>query len=265
MQQKLNGVPETLLIPLWARAIETNKDDSIVKDYKAVEMVENIDYDFSKFDKVWLSQVGVAVRTEIFDNAAKEFIIKNPNAIVINIGCGLDTRFLRVDNNKITWYDLDLPESISIRKEFFNETDRYKMISKSVFNYSWIDEIKRTDEPILIISEGVLMYFTEEEIRNLMDKLVDSFKGAEMLFEMMTPSIVKRSKQHDSVSQMGVKFKWGITSGKEMMKYNSKIHFIEEWNYFDHHKNRWGWLRWMALIPAFKNRFNDRTVHLKFS
>ncbi|WP_234117372.1 class I SAM-dependent methyltransferase [Clostridium hydrogenum] len=118
MQQKLKGIPETLLIPLWARATETTRSEPIIKDSKAIEMMENIDYDFSKFDNTWLSQTGVAVRTELLDNGTKAFMHKHPNATIINIGCGLDTRFFRLDNNKIKWYDLDLPEPIRIRKLF---------------------------------------------------------------------------------------------------------------------------------------------------
>lgn len=265
MQQKLNGVPETLLIPLWARATETQNSKPIIKDYKAIEMMKNIDYDFSKFDNTWLSQTGVAVRTELLDNGTKVFIDKYPNAVIINIGCGLDTRFFRLDNNKIKWYDLDLPEPIRIRKQFFTETERYKMIAKSVFDYSWINEINILNESVLIIAEGILMYFTENEIKSLFNELVKAFPNAEVLFEMMTPTVAKMSKHHDTASKLGVKFNWGITSGKEMESYNSKIKFIEEWNYFDYHKDRWHWLRLPSLIPAFKNRFNDRIVHLKFS
>lgn len=265
MQQKLKGVPETLLIPLWARAIETQNSKPIIKDYKAVEMMKSIDYDFSKFYNTWLSQTGVAVRTELLDKSTKTFIDKYPNAAIINIGCGLDTRFFRLDNGQIKWYDLDLPEPIRIRKHFFTETERYKMIAKSAFDYSWINEINISNEPVLIIAEGILMYFTENEIKNLFSELVKAFPNAEVLFEMMTPTIAKMSKHHDTASKLGVKFNWGIASGKEMERYNSKIKFIEEWNYFDYHRNRWHWMRLASLIPAFKNRFNNRIVHLKLS
>ncbi|MBX4265489.1 class I SAM-dependent methyltransferase [Clostridium estertheticum] len=265
VKQKLSGVPETLLIPLWARAIETKKSNPIIKDYKAVEMMDSIDYDFSKFDNTWMSQVGVAVRTELLDNATKTFINKHPNAVVINIGCGLDTRFFRLDNNEIRWYELDLPEPIRIKKQFFSETERYKMIAKSVLDYSWINEIHVSNKPILIIVEGLLMYFTEQEVKSLINKLVTIFPNAEMLFEMMSPTLVKRSKQHDTASKVGVDFKWGIKNGKEMLKYNKKIQFIAEWNYFDYHKDRWRWLRWVVLIPALKNCFSNRIVNLRFS
>lgn len=265
MKQQLSGIPETLLIPLWARAVETKQSYPIIKDIRAVEMVERIEYDFSKFDKTWMSQVGVAIRTKLLDHATMAFINKYPDTAIINIGAGLDTRFVKVDNGRIRWYELDLPESIHIRKVFFNETDRYRMIAKSVFDYSWIKEIKTFTDRVLIIAEGVLMYFEEDEVKSLMDKLVAAFPNAEMLFEMMTPTLVKRSKQHDAVSKTDAEFRWGITSGKEMETLSTKIKFIEEWNYFDYEQDRWRWMRWLALIPAFKKRFNNRIVHLRFN
>jgi len=124
MEQTLNGIPETLLIPLWAKAVETELSNPIIKDYKAVEMLEQIDYDFKKFDDEWATQISIAVRTEILDNTTKAFIHNNPDSVIVNIGCGLDNRYSRLDNGKIHWYDLDLPESIKLRKQFFKETDR---------------------------------------------------------------------------------------------------------------------------------------------
>ena len=144
LEQNLSGVPETLLVPLWARAVEMKHSNPIVKDDKALEIMEQINYDFGKLDeddKNWPTQVSVVVRTGLLDKAVKVFMDKNPDGFILNIGCGLDTRFYRLDNGSIQWYDLDLPESLQIRKQFFEETDRYKMIPKSVFDYSWINEI----------------------------------------------------------------------------------------------------------------------------
>jgi O-methyltransferase involved in polyketide biosynthesis len=261
---KLEGISETLLIPLWARAVEANQARPIIEDRKSIEMMERIEYDFSKFNKSWMSQIGVVIRTQLLDNATKAFIDKYPDATIINIGCGLDTRFSRLDNGKIRWYDLDLPEAIRVRRLFFCETDRYKMIAKSVFDYSWIDEIDPSNGPLLIIADGVFMYFTKQEVKNLMDLFVDSFKEPELLIEVITPTLTKLSKQHDSLSKVDAKFQWGIKSGKELENYNNCIKFIGEWNYFDYHRNRWGWVRWLALIPAFKNRFNGRIIHIAF-
>lgn len=265
MQQNLKGVPETLLIPLWARAVETKNQRPIIKDHKSVEIMGQIDYDFLKFKGAWMSQTGVAIRTEILDREVKTFINNYPDAVIINIGCGLDTRYFRIDNTRIRWYDLDLPESIQLRKNFFEETQRYRMIGKSVFDYSWTENIELKGARVLFIAEGIFMYFTEQEMIELMNKLVKLFPEAEMLFEMTPLLLVKNSKKHDAVSKMAARFQWGIRSGKEMQAINPQIIFLEEWNYFDYHHSRWKGLRWLALIPVFKNNFNNRIVHIAFS
>lgn len=262
MQQNLKGVPETLLIPLWARAAETKEQKPIIQDEKAVEMVEQIDYDFSKFNGSWMTQTGVSVRTEILDREVKKFINEHPDGVIINIGCGLDTRYFRVDNGKIRWYDLDLPEAISIRKEFFQESDKYKMLGKSVFDYSWVEDVETEGRQVLFLAEGVLMYFTEQEIVGLIDNLTKLFSQAHMLFEMLPRMLVKGSRKHETLRETEAKFQWGIHSGKDMELLNSRIRFIEEWNFFDYYRNRWKWLGWLALIPAFRNNFNDRIVHI---
>jgi O-methyltransferase involved in polyketide biosynthesis len=268
VKQNLKGVPETLLIPLWAKATETKRHDPIIKDEKALEIMGQIEYDFSKFDSQEPTQVSIAVRTELLDNAVKTFIDKYPAATIINLGCGLDTRFLRVDNSKIHWYDLDLPESIQIRKQFFDQTERYKMIARSVFDYSWMDDIALTDEPVLIIAEGLFMYFTKQEVKDLMGKLIDAFPEAEMLLETIPESLAKQSQEQDLIKkqyEIEAQFQWGIKKGKDMEKLNNGIEFIEEWHYFDYHKDRWKIIRWFSLIPGFKNRFGNRIVHMKFN
>ena len=232
----------------------------------AVEIMDQIDYDFSKFKNQEPTQVSVAVRTEILDKTAKAFIDKYPTTTIINIGCGLDTRFLRVDNDKIHWYDLDLPEVIIIRKQFFSESERHKMIAKSVFDYSWIDDIN-TNEHVLIIAEGILMYLTEQEVKDIMGKLADAFNGAEMLLESTPASLVKQNQKQDLIKdqyQIEARLQWGIKKGKDIGKLNSHINFIEDWHYFDYHKNRWRVIKWLSLIPTFKGRFGNRIVHIKF-
>jgi len=257
MIQNLKGVSETLLIPLWARAVETKRPHPIIKDEKALEMMNRIEYDFSQFEGRRMPQVSIAIRTELLDKATQDFMERNRDGIVINVGCGLDTRFSRLDNGNIHWYDLDLPEPIRIRKQFFKETDRYKMIARSVFDYGWIKEIK-ADNPVLIIVEGLLMYFKEKEVKNILNKLADSFHGAEMLLEVTTPTVVERNKQHDTKFQKYAPFQWGIEKGNEIEELDSRIKFVTEWNYFDYHQDR----RKEAKI-TLKRKYSSRIVYLK--
>lgn len=266
MSQQLTGVPETLLIPLWARAVETEKEQPIIRDPKAVEMVARVDYDFSRFEKVWLSQLGVAIRTMLLDRETGNFLQRNPGAVVINLGAGLDTRVERFKEQVTCWYDLDLPEVISLRRQFFAEDERHRLIAGSAFDLSWLEQIAHTGKPVLLLCEGMLMYFDELEVRRLFTELAIRLPGSEMLFEVLAPIAVGRSKHHDSVSRMesAAEFKWGPKDCRVLEAWDSRIHYVEEWNYFDFHRDRWKWFGRIARLPFLKPRISSRIVYCKF-
>lgn len=265
MQPKVTGVAETFLIPLWARAVETKRPGGIISDPLAVNMMNKIDYDFTKFEKATMSQVGVSIRTMLLDNAVKNFIKKNPDCIIVNIGAGLDTRFSRVDNGKITWYDLDLPESIAVRSAFFTDSERCKMISKSVFDYSWVSLID-TNRPLAFVAEGLLMYFEENQIIELFNMMEKHFPGSELFFETLSRTAAKNTDKHDVVNVTTAVFKWGIDSAADIQALNHHIQVLNEWNFFDHLQKGQGTLamRLLCRIPLVKNKFSSRIFHVKF-
>ncbi|PIE35459.1 methyltransferase [candidate division KSB3 bacterium] len=268
MTQKLTGIPETMLIPLWARAVESEQEKPIIQDTKAVEMLSRIDYDFSKFEKAWLSQVGVSIRTMLLDNETLAFVRRNPGAVIVNLGSGLDTRYERLEDEGISfWYDLDLPDAIKLRQMFFTESEKNKFIAKSAFDLSWMEDIDCTSKPVLIIAEGLLMYFSEAEVRWLFRQIASHLTGAEMLFEMLAPFLVGRSKHHESVKKLesAAEFKWGLKDSREIESWDEHIRFVEEWDYFDYHKNRWKWFGYFGRFPLIRPMFSNRIVHLKFS
>ena len=266
MKARLTGVPETLLIPLWARAVEKSKPNPIVIDDKAAEMISMIDYDFSWMEKSWKSQLGVAIRTMILDNAVKKFLDQNSNAVVINLGAGLDTRYIRLNNNDVTWYDLDVPESMELRRNFIKETDKNRFIVKDMFDFSWMDEIEDKGKSVLIIAEGLFMYFEEEKLKSLFLELINRFPGAEMLFEILPPLLVGKGRMHDSIGKMDgkVEFKWGLKDSREVESWNPSLKFIEDWNLFDYRKDRWGVFGFIFSLPIIKPHCSSRIVHIKF-
>jgi O-methyltransferase involved in polyketide biosynthesis len=265
MKIQLDGVAETMLIPLWARATESRRLRPILRDVTAEHMLGKLDYDFNKFSGGWMSQVGVPIRSMLLDRAVEEFIRNHSNAVAINIGAGLDTRFQRIETGEIIWYDLDLPEVIGIRKQFFDVSEHQRMIGGSVLEESWLAEVNIDNRPVLIIAEGILMYFNTAEVKSLMGRLASAFPDAEMLIEIMPPTLVRQAKHHDTVTKTGARFKWGLQDGKDVEDLSPNIHFISEWNYFDYHRDRWRWLGLLACIPAFHKRFNNRIVHLGFN
>ena len=265
MEQKLTGIPETLLIPLWARAVESEKPQPIFHDPKAVEMVRRIDYDFSKFEKTWMSQLGVAIRSMLLDRAVGDFVRHNPDAVVVNIGAGLDTRCERFKDNVSCRYDLDLPESIALRGQFLGEGENNRVIKGSAFDLSWLGQVDYKNKPLLLIAEGVLMYFDEQKVRKLFAELASKLPEFDMLFEALAPIAVGKSKHHDTVRKLenAPEFKWGLKESRSLESWDRKIRFLEEWNYFDYHKDRWKWLGFIARLPFLKKQASNRIVHLR--
>ena len=150
MKVQLEGVAETLLIPLWARAHETQKNKNrLLNDPHAIEMIQQIDYDFSKFKKAKGSQIGVAVRSNILDNETLAFIKKHPDALIINLAAGLDTRFYRVNNEHIYWVNIDLPEVIALRKQLLPKELPCTLKKK---NYTTCVNLSLHISPILLCS-----------------------------------------------------------------------------------------------------------------
>ena len=132
------------------------------RDTKAEELIDRIDYDFSNAKKDTAMSGGIVVRSVVFDELVSDFIRKNPDCTVVNIACGLDTRFYRMDNGKITWYNLDLPETIEVRDSIYQESGRVSTIACSVLDPAWADQVKVRGKMLFII-EGLTMYMKADE------------------------------------------------------------------------------------------------------
>ena len=186
----------------------------------------------------------------------QRFLQQNPKGKVINIGAGLDTRFTRVDNGELKWFDLDMPEVIKLREKFFSESDRVKFISKSVLDSSWVDDIGISpEEPVLIIAEGILMYLKEEDVKRVFSILAGSFPGAEMYFDVVHTYFVDKGVSSD--------FVWGIDTAKQIENLHESIKLVESWSTGDLCKNRQSlFFRIMNISSSIRNR--SQILHIKF-
>ena len=263
---QLSGITETLLIPLWARAVETRRPDAIIRDPKALAIYDNLDYDFSKFDGAWMTQTGIAIRTKILDETTSVFISANPRAVVVNLGAGLSTRFSRLDNGSIRWYEVDLPEVIALRKLFFRETRRYRCIAGSVTEPSTLECIVSGRQPVLILAEGLFMYFAEEDVRSIFGFLSKRFPGAHMLLEMLAPCALGMGKYDPCLSKIAggcLDFRWTLGDCRAMESWGCGLQVLSECNVLEHHRERWGWLNFFA--PQALSVLGNRIVHLRFA
>ncbi len=218
MSVKLDGVMETLLITLYIRAKDAVSASPVINDQKAAGMVAEIDYDFSKFESGVMSYYGVLARAKMMDDHARAFIGRNPECVIVSVGCGLDTRFSRVDNGKILWYNLDFPEVIAQRGLFFEAHPRVTDIPKSALDPDWTQAVKINGRPLLIISEGMLMYLHENEVAQLLGILTAGFDRFEAHFDLLYKGMVNKGRMHDTVRKTGAQFNWGVGDGSEVVR-----------------------------------------------
>ena len=232
----LGAIQETLLLPLWGRAVESQKQHPKLADNKAVEILGAIDYDFSTIagNISWITQYAWVARCLHVDAAIREFCTTHPRGSIVNIGCGLDTTFDRIDNGTITFYDLDLPDVISLRMKFFQETERHPMIAQSFLDEQWFDRIGK-EHSVLFIAAGVFYYFREPEIRQFILSLCRCFPGSEMFFDIASPMGVRVANKkviRDGGMDATAMLQWGIGSPGDIERWDPHIRVSDAYPLF---------------------------------
>jgi O-methyltransferase involved in polyketide biosynthesis len=249
----LSAVAETLLIPLYNRAMESQRPDAMLKDEKAVELVTQMSLDFDRVRQIPMVELLKVMRimfTREFDRYAQDFLRRHPGAVVVHIGCGLDTRFERVDDGRVEWYDLDIPDVIDLRRKLIgDETERYHLLACSVLEDAWLEAVKvHSPRPILFLAETVFVYFTEAQVRSLVLTLRDDFPGAEMVFDGWRPFEVWLGNRYLSNSPFAGLMQWSFWRGQEIEGWGDGIHLLDDWGFFDRPEPRLHTYRWMAFL-----------------
>jgi O-methyltransferase involved in polyketide biosynthesis len=232
----LGNVQKTLFLPMWGRAFESKKANPLLIDKTALEIIEKVDYDFSIATQNLseLTQLAWILRSLAVDETIKKFLGKYPKATIVNIGCGLDTTFDRIDNGSLTWYDLDLPDVIALRKNFIQESERRKFISCSFLDQGWLKEITIV-ENVLFIAAGVFYYFEGDQVKDFLIRLADSFPGSEIFFDVSSPYGVKvANKMVIKNSGLDEKsfLKWGLRNAQELVSWDSRFKVLKIYYYF---------------------------------
>ncbi len=235
----LGAVQETLMLPLWARARETEKDNPVVSDPYAKEIMERIDYDFSKIEESHMADnQGVwAIRAYNFDNIVKAFLGRNSGAVVVNFGAGLETTFQRVDEGTVRWINMDLPDVVALRRKLIPDSEREMTIAKSIFDFTWIDDISRWTKgrSIMFMAAGVLCYFEAREIKVLFRKLAETYPSSHVIFDSMSwlpawgSNREIRKSMKNSETDASTLIRWHLKRASGLLKWVDTIKIIEEY------------------------------------
>lgn len=227
----VKGVSETMLLPLMGRAMETKKSDGILNDVKSLDIYNELDYDFNRFDgsDVESSMTRTVIRTCIIDKIVGQYIKEHPSMTVVEIGCGLNTRFDRLDNGSLRWFDLDVQEVHRVWREFFVEDERHTFLPCSAFEERWMEEVRREgSEPYFFISEASVIYFPEQKVRELFVGLNEYFSGGYYLFDSATPDFLEKINDGDDpLKYCDAHMSWGLEDVDILSDWVDGIEVIE--------------------------------------
>jgi O-methyltransferase involved in polyketide biosynthesis len=206
-QIQLGAVQETLFIPLYDRARQARRRNPVLRDPKAEQIVDSVGDRGSKYVK---NRGGVitVLRTAVYDTWVRDFLAEHPDGLVVELGTGLNSRFDRVDNGRVRWIDLDLPDTIELRRRFFTDTDRCHMLAGSVLDESWMDVVSEQPGPYFFVSEGVLTYLDEDSVLNTLRRIVGRFPGSRLAFDTYHAAAMRWQHRVADSGQMEARWSW---------------------------------------------------------
>lgn len=255
-----DDISKTLFITLYMKAMESEEKKPILEDKFSKELMGKIDFDFSKYKNALFSRIGTNQRAKYFDDVTRGFIKANKNPIVVFVGCGLDTRYLRINGSSLDalFYELDLPEVIDFRKNLLKNGKNCSYITASLFDTSWMDNLVKNHQngQFLFVVEGVLMYFEKDMIKEFLVNIATRFKG-EIAFDTLSVWMSQNSAKHDTIKNEPAKFKYGIDDDKELESWYDNIKLISTNSIMREKIERFtpqiALYKLFSLVPKFKN------------
>jgi O-methyltransferase involved in polyketide biosynthesis len=250
--QTLDGVPQTLLMTLLVRARETQRPNGAFKDEKAVEMVNRIHADFSKLRMQRHDEIAVIIRMRRFDRHVRDFLARNPDGVIVHIGCGLDTRYERIGNDHVEWFDLDVPEVMELRKQLIvTEAPHYHAITASVFDTDWLAYVECfKPRPFLFMAEGVFPYFEEAQVKELFLRWSEHFPGCEVVCDAHTPFVIWADNLQLAIAHVGARLHWRLKDPRDVEAWEKGFRLLDEWNYYADDEPLMKPFLWFRVIPG---------------
>ena len=216
---ELDRVPETLLWTLYHRAIEARRPDAVLRDPLAVDLVEQIEFPFEeRFGSGAAFSQWQALRARCFDGAVRRFLAERPGGTVVALGEGLETQFWRVDNGRVRWLTVDLPEVVDLRHRLLPEEPRLRAIGCSALDPRWLAEVQ-DEAGVLVTAQGLLMYLDPDEARGLVARCAERFgSGGGLVFDVVPRWLVERSRRGLLKTSTGYEpppWSWGFDRDEE--------------------------------------------------
>lgn len=217
----MNSVSKTLFIPLYSKSF-VSKQGIILNDKRAEEIWESEKIEIGhKSKSKWLCYF-MAMRSKVFDDWCQEKLNEGKDAVVLHLGCGLDSRVERINSKGHLWFDLDFPSVIEVRKKYFVEDKKYKMLDSDVTLFDWLQEVPKGKNAIVVM-EGLSMYLTETKLEWLFHMLSEHFNQVSLLVDVYTTLAAKLTKWKNPINSVGVSQVYGVKDSSELEKYGFEL------------------------------------------
>ena len=218
---ELKGVEETLMIPLWARAMATGRR-GLIDDPAAVALVGRLGYDFqAKLGHARSMMPMLEVRAARFDSVVRGFVDRHPDGAVVELGCGLDTRWERCGGGRVDWFDLDLPAVIELRRRYFQDGGRRTMLAASLLDTAWHDRVGLRERPFLFVAEAVLYYLEPGEVARFIRSVSAGFPASSLVLETIATGTMSRQDGHPVMRHYDARFKWAVDDVRTLVADNA--------------------------------------------
>jgi O-methyltransferase involved in polyketide biosynthesis len=250
----LTGVPETMLWTLHNRAVDALRPDRWIEDEHAVRIYRSIPYDYAK--NFGTPDGSHAIRSVMFDEAVHQWLGNHPDGTVIELACGLETQFHRVDNGQVQWVCIDLPDALAVRERFLPPSERCRHIARSALDLSWMDEVA-SDRPAFISMQGLLMYFEEKDVKTLLIALLRHYPNCTVMFDTIPRWFSRKTLKgfwktpHYKAPPMP----WGVNRNEILPLLDAwgiEVHFFREEPFRKFRVFPWGLAPWIARTPLLK-------------
>jgi O-methyltransferase involved in polyketide biosynthesis len=207
-QVDLRGAPATLLLTLYLRALDAQSRSPILGDRWADEVLKQIDYDFGRFKHARGDAATVACRAKMLDAWTSEFLAEHPDGQVLHLGCGLDSRPLRVAiPGAARWIDLDYPDVIDLGRRLYRLPHQVETVAMSVTDPRWT-QMASSERITLVLAEGVLPYLTGSDVHELVERATKSVARGILAFDVIAGWAVAASRHTRAYREMGAELRW---------------------------------------------------------
>jgi O-methyltransferase involved in polyketide biosynthesis len=219
---------ETLLATLYARVLDSRSRHPILHDKAAEEVFGRIDFDFRTLKIAPDDVVTNALRTKHLDQWTADFLASHPAATVLHLGCGLDGRVERIDPpQSVRWYDLDFPDVIELRRRLYPTRDGYCLIGADVADKDFLDQVPASG-PVMIVAEGLLMYLSEPEVKDLLQRLTNHFPSGQLAFDVFSQLAVRLAKWTPEMRVTGAQMRWGVDDRRTIEQWVPHLQLVRE-------------------------------------